>query len=53
MLVRVKNNINLQKAAKTVVKTYLDKINNKDPRPYKPRKTTIKDEKEVMITGPV
>lgn len=56
VLVKVKRNINLEKAAKTVVKTYLDKINNKDPRPYTQgiiRKTLIQDEKEVVITKPV
>lgn len=40
LLVRVRKDINLEKAAKTVVKTYLDKIKEKykDSKPYAGRK---------------
>lgn len=51
---RVKKDINLEEAAKTVVKMNLERIATKNNKPYLlPRGRKIKDEKEVFITGPV
>jgi hypothetical protein len=49
LIVQVKNNINLENAAKTVVKFNLDKINSREGKLGR----NIKDEKEVFITRPV
>lgn len=45
----MKKNINLDNAAKTVIKSYLDKINPKEGKLGR----RILDEKEVFITRPV